>query len=241
MQDLTRYSEIPEKNPREIVLLRGTGCRWKRCRFCDYHLDSGPDEAENFRRNRAVLARVTGKYGRLEVINSGSFPELDAATMAEIRRVCADKGIRQVHFECHWMYRRRIPALREAFAAQGVETHLKLGLESFDRDFRETVLVKGMPDFSPQAAQGLFDEVCLLQGLPGQTFASMQADIEQGLRWFNRVCVNLMQANSAPLQPDPDVTAVFMRQIAPRYLDNPRVDILLQNTDFGVGDCGHAK
>ena len=39
MNEMERYSVITEKNPREIVLLRGAGCAWRRCRFCDYHLD----------------------------------------------------------------------------------------------------------------------------------------------------------------------------------------------------------
>ena len=68
---MTRYSVIEDKNPREIVLLRGRGCAWKRCRFCDYHLDASRDEQANLTLNRAVLAQVTGRYGRLEAINSG--------------------------------------------------------------------------------------------------------------------------------------------------------------------------
>ena len=31
-----RYSVIKEKNPREIVMLVGDGCKWRKCRFCDY-------------------------------------------------------------------------------------------------------------------------------------------------------------------------------------------------------------
>ena len=57
---MVRYSILHEKNPREIVLLRGTGCRWRKCTFCDYHLDSSPDEAENWRLNQEVLQQVTG-------------------------------------------------------------------------------------------------------------------------------------------------------------------------------------
>ena len=40
VDDMIRYSVITEKNPREIVLLRGSGCVWKKCAFCDYHLDA---------------------------------------------------------------------------------------------------------------------------------------------------------------------------------------------------------
>ena len=41
---MQRYSTITEKNPREIVLLRGRGCRYRRCAFCDYHEDASCDE-----------------------------------------------------------------------------------------------------------------------------------------------------------------------------------------------------
>ena len=33
MENPVRYSVITEKNPREIVMLRGSGCRFLRCRF----------------------------------------------------------------------------------------------------------------------------------------------------------------------------------------------------------------
>mgnify|MGYP007081455300 FL=1 len=78
---LTRYAEIPVKNKREIVLLRGSGCKWQRCTFCDYHLDFSLDEDRNYALNQKVLQKVTGKYRRLEVINSGSFVDLDSKTI----------------------------------------------------------------------------------------------------------------------------------------------------------------
>ena len=83
-----RYSKILEKNPREIVLLRGNGCKWRRCSFCDYHTDFSLDEQANFQLNSKVLAQVTGEFGRLEVINSGSFCDLDDATMNLLLDLC---------------------------------------------------------------------------------------------------------------------------------------------------------
>lgn len=59
---MERYSVIPAKNPREIVLLRGRGCQWRRCRFCDYHLDFSLDDKANLALNRRQLARVSGLY-----------------------------------------------------------------------------------------------------------------------------------------------------------------------------------
>lgn len=236
MGDLNRYSVIPDKNPREIVLLRGNGCKWRRCRFCDYHLDFSRDEAANFSLNRAVLQHVTGRYHRLEVINSGSFADLDARTIEEIAHVCKVKNVQTLHFECHWRDRATIPAFRAHFAKQAVKIRVKIGVETFDPLFRECYLDKGIDEEDPAVIAAPFDECCLLAGLPGQTMASMENDIETSLRFFERVCVNVMTENSAPVRPDPRVRALFTREIAPRWRDNPRVDILLHNTDFGIGE-----
>lgn len=233
--DFIRISGIPEKNPREIVMLRGTGCRWRRCRFCDYHLDASPDESANFRLNREILDQVTGRYGCLEVINSGSFPELDEETMSYILWICVEKGIRQVHFECHWMYRRKIPTLRERFAAQGIRVKVKIGVESFDPAMREDVMDKGMAESDPSVIAAYFDEVCLLFGLTGQTEDSMRRDLAMALAHFERVCVNVMTENTAALRPDPAVIGLFINKIYPEIQGDSRVDILLENTDFGVG------
>lgn len=234
--DLTRYSVIQDKNPREIVLLRGRGCAWKRCKFCDYHLDASRDVQDNLRINREALAQVTGVYGRLEAINSGSFAELDESTIREIERVCREKHIRDLHIESHWLFRRTIPALRERFAAQGVTLHVKIGVETFDADYRERVLDKGIDETDPAKIAADFDDCCLLFGLAGQTSESMTRDIETGLTHFDRVCVNIMVPNSTEVKPDETARAAFIRAVYPIYKDNPRVDILLENTDFGVGE-----
>ena len=92
--DPVRYSVITEKNPREIVMLRGSGCKWRHCRFCDYHLDFSTDTNKNFLLNKEVLSKVTGCYGVLEVDNCGSFTELDSSTMEEIKRVCVEKNLK---------------------------------------------------------------------------------------------------------------------------------------------------
>lgn len=234
MSELCRYAVITDKNPREIVLLRGSGCKWRRCRFCDYHLDFSRDAAANYALNQQALSKVTGQYHRLEVINSGSFVDLDDETMREIEQICARQGITALHFECHWRDRAAIPALRARFAAQSI--HIKIGVETFDALFRESYLDKGIDESDPAQIAELFDECCLLAGLPGQTENSMTRDIETGLQYFDRVCVNLMTENTAPVRPDPAVQRLFTEKVAPRWQDNPRVDILIHNTDFGVGE-----
>lgn len=232
--EMKRYSVIQKKNPREIVLLRGKGCAWKKCRFCDYHLDADPDEEADFALNTAVLGQVTGRYGDLEVINSGSVFELDNKTMALIREICSAKGIGTVHFESHYLYRSRIPKLRADFAP--VSLKMKLGLETFDRRLREDVMHKGIEEDDPALISEHFDEANLLFGLTGQTADTMERDMELALSYFERVCVNVMCPNSTEVKPDREVIGVFMDRIYPRYADDARVDILINNTDFGVGN-----
>lgn len=230
-----RYSIITQKNPREIVMLRGRGCAWRRCRFCSYHLDSSKDAAANYALNRQVLAHVTGQHHRLEVINSGSFTDLDEQTLHFIEETCLDRQISRLHFECHWMHRGAAADFRRRFAKKGIDIKLKTGVETFDPLFRECYLDKGIDAESPAEIARYFDEACLLQGLPGQTKESMERDIETGLTYFERICVNIMTENDCPVKPDPGVITVFLEEIYPKYNEHPRIDILLNNTDFGVG------
>ncbi len=237
---MERYSIIKEKNSREIVLLRGRGCSWRRCRFCDYHLDFCTDEEANFELNQKELAKVTGIYQKLEVINSGSFSDLDQKTMDLIREVCTGKGIKEVHFECHWKDRSAIKALRASFSALNISVKVKIGVETFDHLFRESYLDKGITAADPAEIAADFDECCLLFGLPGQSRESMERDMETGLTHFERVCVNIMVENGKPIKPDPAVVEIFIKELYPKYMGNSRVDILLNNTDFGVGGEPHA-
>ncbi len=231
---MDRYSKITEKRPREIVLLRGRGCAFPTCAFCDYHEDRSSDEAANFALNSSVLERVTGEYGEIEIINSGSVFELDKQTMAAIKRTCRERGISTIHFESHWRYRKRISALREEFSDFTLK--MKLGLETFDADFREKALNKGIDATDPAKIAVDFDEANFLFGLTGQTADGMQRDIELGLANFERICLNIMCENSTPVKPDANVIDAFVREVMPHCVDDDRVDILINNTDFGVGD-----
>lgn len=216
-------------------MLRGTGCQWRQCTFCDYHLDYSRDEDANYLLNQQELDKVTGRFHRLEIINSGSFNELDEKTIRAIGEKCLEKRIAHLHFEMHWMHRREIPKLRRYFQELGIFVHVKMGVETFDSNFRDEVLKKGMHYATPVEIQAYADDVCLLFGLEGQTVDSMRQDIETGLRLFQRVCINIMTANSTKVRPDEEVTDCFRHELYPLYKDNPRIDILINNTDFGVG------
>lgn len=231
---MERYSIIQEKNKREIVLLRGSGCIYKKCTFCDYYTDSCKNPQENYLLNKTVLEQVTGKYGNLEVINSGSVFELDEKTIDLIKSICREKKISTIHFESHYLYQDRIPALRKDFS--DFKLKMKLGLETFDYDFRENVLNKGIREKNPAIIAENFDEANFLFGISGQTVDSMKQDIELGLKYFERICLNIMCSNTTEISPDKKLISNFIKQLYPIYKNNERIDILINNTDFGVGD-----
>lgn len=232
---MERYSVITSKKPREIVLLRGSGCKWRKCTFCDYHLDFSLNEEENYRINSEALSEVTGLYGSLEVINSGSFCDLDNETFRLIIDTCINNNISIVHFECHYIHRAEVAKVKKLFSDNRITVKIKTGVETFDVNYRENVLKKGFGFATPDKIANYADEVCLLFGLTGQTEESMINDIETGLKYFDRVCVNIMTPNTTKVQPDEYVISIFKNNIAGKYIDNSRVDILFENTDFGVG------
>ena len=110
-----------------------------------------------------------------------------------------------------------------------------MGVETFDDAFRREVFDKGMEGVTPQDVAKVADEVCLLFGVTGQTAQSMRYDIETGLRYFERICINIMVENTSQINRIRQVINDVVDDFYEIYKDDPRVDILLENTDFGVG------
>ncbi len=231
---MERYSVIKDKQKREIVLLRGRGCVYKKCSFCDYFSDFCLDDEKNFLLNKSVLDKVTGEFKDLEVINSGSVFELGKKTLDYIKEISRKNDIEILHFESHYLYRDKIPSLRAEFS--DFKLMMKLGLETFDYEFRENVLKKGIKENNPEVISQNFDEANFLFGINGQTVQSMERDITLGLQFFRRICLNIMCENTTEIKPDKEVISGFMQELYPKYKGNERVDILINNTDFGVGD-----
>lgn len=229
---MDRYSVITEKNPREIVLLKGAPCRWGKCTFCDYIADNCDNAAENYRLNRSVLRRVTGEYGALEAINSGSVFELDTETLGLIRRTVTEKGIQKLYFECHYSYRNRLSEIKSLF---DIPVIFKCGIETFDDDFRNRVLKKGIVFRDVNEIKKYFDSICIMVGIAGQTKEMIARDIRILTEHFEYGCVNVYCNNSTPVKQD-DALIAWFRDTYGTLAAYPNIDVLYHNTDFGVGD-----
>ncbi|MBS6535336.1 MAG: radical SAM protein [Peptoniphilus harei] len=227
---MNRYSKITNKTKREIVLLKARPCKWGKCTFCDYIEDNEIDNKKIDEINLEVLKNVTGEFGVLEVIDSASVFDLTENTLKEIKKVVEEKNIKRLFFEAHWIYRNRLDEIRDFF---GIPITFKTGIETFDNDFRENVLKKGANFKDYKEVKKYFDSPCVMVGIKGQTREMIDRDMEI-IKNFSHATVNIFMNNSTDIKRDEDLVKWFVEKY--RYLeDDPRIDILFEITDFGVG------
>lgn len=229
---MERYSEITNKNQREIVLLKGFPCVWGKCSFCDYILDNSTSKEEINEINFEVLENVSGKYKVLEVINSGSCFELPKETLEKIKEIVVEKKIEKLFLESHWCYKNKVKKMREFF---GIPIIFKIGVESFDYEFRNDFLNKNAKFKTIEELKEYFDSPCMMIGIKGQTKEIIDKDIDIVINNFNHATINVFVNNSSKLKRDDELVKWFIDKYS--YLDeNPNIEVLYNNTDFGVGE-----
>ncbi len=230
MNSLIRYSLITEKMPREFLLLQGTGCIWKKCKFCDYYLDVSNNP---FLINKPVLDKITGEFGTLDIINSGSCLELDEKTLELIKQKVSEFKIYTLWFEAHWIYREKLSAFADNF--DNCNVNFRIGVETFDPNLRNE-WKKGIPaSVTAKEISKYFKGCCLLIGTEGQTKNTIINDIETAINYFDYFSVNVFSENTTDIKRDNDLINWFINSVYPQIANNPKIEILLNNTDLGVG------
>ena len=228
-----RYNKITGKHEREIVLLKSFPCRYGKCSFCNYIEDNSTSEEEINSVNFEVLKEVTGEYGVLEVINSGSVFELPNDTLAEIKKVVEEKNIKTLYFEIYYGYIKRLDEIRNYF--KGIEIRFRMGMETFDDDFRINVYNKNFYTNSESLelmSKELYS-VCLLVCTKGQTKEMIDKDIEMGLKYFKGITINIFIDNGTKIKRDNELVKWFINKYSYLTEDN-RVELLIDNKDLGV-------
>lgn len=227
---MQRYSLITEKFPREFLLLQGIGCRWAKCTFCDYHSDRSDFPFET---NRKVLELVTGEFGVIDIIDSGSAMELDGETIEMIKDVVRSKGIKTIWFEAHYMYRHRLEEFAKQFAPATVK--FRCGVESFDATLRSS-WAKGIPSgVTVSEVAKYFKGVCLLCCTEGDSKERITNDIATAKKHFEYFSVNLFCNNTTTVKRDEELASWFVKELYPVLKDDSQVEVLVENIDLGVG------
>ena len=231
-----RYSKVEGKFQREIVLLKSFPCAYGKCSFCNYIEDNSTNEEEINKVNLEVLKEITGEFGILEVINSGSVFEIPKKTLEKIREVVYKKDIKILYFEIFYSYLSRLNEIIDYFNEEKkVEIRFRTGIESFDNDFRRKVYNKNIfldKKKIKELSEKIYS-VCLLIATQGQTKEMIKKDIEIGLKYFKVITINVFVDNGTTVKRDIELVKWFIQDM--KYLfDDDRIEILIDNKDLGV-------
>ena len=111
----------------------------------------------------------------------------------------------------------------------------KIGVETFDYNFRNVVLNKNARFKSVEELKEYFDSPCMLVGIMGQTKEMIDNDMDIILNNFNHATINVFVNNTTDIKRDEELVAWFIEKY--KFIDdNTDFEVLYNNTDFGVGD-----
>jgi len=220
-----RYNKVLDKNIREIVLLKSFPCSYGKCKFCNYIEDNSIDKDEINKVNFGVLEEVTGEFGVLEVINSGSVFEIPSETLKKIREVVKAKNIKILY--------KRLDEIRDYF--HGVEIRFRVGVETFDDRYRIDSYGKNfvIDKVTLKKLRDEFYSACLLVCTVGQTEEMITKDIEIGLANFKQITINVFIDNGTEVRQDKKLVHWLMEKYSHLKAD-PSVELLYDNKDLGV-------
>ena len=111
----------------------------------------------------------------------------------------------------------------------------KIGVESFDYDFRNNFLNKNAKFKTVDELKEYFDSPCMLVGIKGQTKEMIDKDMNIVLNNFEHATINVFVNNTTSIKRDENLVNWFIEKYD--FIDkNTDIEVLYNNTDFGVGD-----
>ena len=88
---------------------------------------------------------------------------------------------------------------------------------------------------TPEEVAEYFDSPCIMVGIQGQTKEMIDRDMEILKTYFKLGTVNVYTNNTTAIKKDDALISWFRNKY--KYLDDdPAIEVLYENTDFGVGD-----
>ena len=168
----------------------------------------------------------------MEVINSGSCFEMPKATLLRIKEIIKEKKIERLFLESHWIYKKKIQEMRDFFE---IPITFKIGVETFDNEFRNGYLNKNANFETVEELKEYFDSPCIMVGIKGQTKEMIDRDMEIVQKYFDHATINVFINNTSEVKRDQGLVDWFENKYK-FLIDNPKIEILFNNTDFGVGN-----
>jgi hypothetical protein len=147
--------------------------------------------------------------------------------------VVKEKNIHTLWFEAHYMYKNQLAKFAEQF--EGVEVKFRCGVESFDSSLRER-WNKGMAtSVTAENVAKYFQGVCLLCCTEGDTKERILNDIALAEQYFEYASLNVFCENTTAVKRDDELVSWFVNEAYPNLKKSDRIEVLINNTDLGVG------
>lgn len=138
--------------------------------------------------------------------------------MLDYRLQSTDNGLQMSDTAC------RVPTIK-----------FRCGIETFDPELRKR-WNKGVPEsVTAEEVARYFQGVCLLCCTEGETRERIVRDIELAREHFEYFSVNVFCDNTTKIKRDSELVEWFVREVYPTIKDDPRIEVLIDNTDLGVG------
>ena len=131
------------------------------------------------------------------------------------------------------MYRKKLKAFAEQFAP--IRVKFRCGVETFDKELRNAWL-KGIPSsVTIEDIARDFQGICILCCTQGETKERILNDIALAKKHFEYFSVNVFCENHTLVKQDRELLKWFVQEVYPMIKDEPKIEVLMENTDLGVG------
>jgi hypothetical protein len=159
--------------------------------------------------------------------------ELDAQTIEMIKEVVKERNIHTLWFEAHYMYKNQLARFAEQF--DGVEVKFRCGVESFDGNLREQWQKGIAAHVTVEDVAKYFQGVCLFCCSEGDSKERILRDIALAEQYFEYASVNVFCENTTTVKRDDELAKWFVEEVFPNLRESKKIEILINNTDLGVG------
>jgi len=138
---------VESRRRRAIVILKNFRCRWGKCVFCPFHLESGTEVSDVLETNAKILELLEKAVHSFDIewisiFNGGSFFELPLDVVLRLARFTRN---RVVDIETRPEYISTESILALLHILQPRILRVRIGFEVWDEKIRNGVLRKGIP------------------------------------------------------------------------------------------------
>ena len=145
------------------------------------------------------------------------------------------QSIEIIYFEAYISYIKRLDEIIDFFPNQ--EIRFRLGVETFDDEFRKNILNKNFSISDSKAFEDIRNKywsVLLMICIQGQTKKQILLDIKTATDSFQEITISVFNDNGTFVKQDKELTKWFVEEIYPSLQDKQNTEVLISNQDLGV-------